>query len=136
MSDYNLAPSLPKNISARKILNIGKTNKKIKKIQNLKIIHFNCNGFVSKNLTLVSFLKFENPSITSLNELRFSESNANDALRFENYNIYYKCREQKKTKQVGGGVALLVHEKLEQSEESLSSGKIFKRRRCSRQSQN
>ena len=96
MSGYNLAPFLPKNISARKILNIGKTNKKIQKIQNLKIIHFNCNGVVSKNLTKASFLKFEKPSIMSLNELRCSEPNANDVLRFENYNIYYKCREQKK----------------------------------------
>ena len=89
MYENYLVSSLPKNISASKILNIGKSHKKIKKLRNLKVIHFNCNGLVGKNLTISSFLKHENPSIMSLNELRCTEPNANNALRFKNYNSYF-----------------------------------------------
>ena len=120
MPEHDLDSSFfNENISVQKIINIGKNKKKIKKHKNLKIIHFNCNGIISKSLTIGSFLKQEKPSIMSLNELRCTEPNANDSLRFENYNCYYKCRQPKGSKQVGGGVALLIDEKLEQSEEPI-----------------
>ena len=55
----------------------------------------------------------------SLNELRCTEPNANNALRFKNYKSYFRYRNQKGTKNVGGGVALLIHENLEQIVETL-----------------
>ena len=68
-----------------------------------KIIHWNCNSVKNKASELKQFLIINKPDLLSLNEIKCDKYWANVTLNIENYNLVYKCRNNK-----GGGVAFLI----------------------------
>lgn len=70
---------------------------------NIKIVQWNCNGFVSKMALIKQFLLDEKPEFLMLNEIKCENVKNDLRIYFNNYVIEEKCRNKH-----GGGVAILI----------------------------
>ena len=67
------------------------------------IFHWNCNSFRNKKNLLMFELQSHEPDIVLLNEIKLSQTQANDLLNLPGYSNVHKCRNSH-----GGGVAILI----------------------------
>jgi hypothetical protein len=86
---------------------------KIKNVENLKIVHWNCNSIGNKKELLGEYLHRYKPHIVSLNETKLDVYEANLVLRFTGYESIIKSRSHAVSS--GGGVAILVRSNIEYS---------------------
>jgi hypothetical protein len=103
--------SVNNSASANQFFNTNNKNKKVKTIKQIKAIHVNCNSIVGKLEMLKVLINREKPDILSLNEIKCTETTANDIFNIDNYLPYYKCRTEH-----GGGVCLLIRDSIESEE--------------------
>ena len=73
----------------------------------LKALTWNCNGIINKIDSLKVLIQKEKPEIIALNEIKCTDEEANGELFIPGYDSIVKCRTSK-----GGGVALLINEKI------------------------
>ena len=73
----------------------------------LSIFHWNWNSFRNKKYLFVLELQTHEPDIVLLNEIKLSQSQANELLNLPGYSSVYKCRNS-----YGGGVAILIKNSL------------------------
>ena len=77
-------------------------------MENLNILHWNCNHVLSKIEILKHYLIHNQPDIVLLNETKLDTCHSNFYLDFDNYNVISKPRNK-----YGGGVAILINKKLD-----------------------
>ena len=80
----------------------------------INIIHWNCFKLTSSRLfELEVFINKFKPDIMSLQEIKLSNEDANYKLRFDGYSTYHRSRSKNSDK--GGGVAVLVNDRINHS---------------------
>ncbi len=85
----------------------------------ITIVHWNCNGLSSKVDQLKTYLSLHSPNILTLNEIKCNNNSAIYNLNQIQYNSIYKIREESK----GGGIALLINNKIKFEEINLEQFK-------------
>ena len=101
----NSKSSNNKETLSSKINNLKKCTHEIDKP--LKILHWNCNSIKSKTEDLKLFVLENKPDIILLNEIKCNQAQANSLLSINGFSTETKVRTEN-----GGGVAILINNKI------------------------
>ena len=82
--------------------------KVVHKRKRIKVSYTNVDGLISKKLEIKEYIEGNKPGVICLAETKLNSEEGSKALGLENYTVYIKDRVGKE----GGGVMLLVEEKL------------------------